>query len=721
MFTVVITEKGGSQRTLEFDRPEITIGRVQGNDIILPKGNVSKKHSRIVLKDGRFIVVDLKSTNGTYVNGRKITSPLVVKSTDKIYIGDFILTVEDPSGAAADAAPWDAGARATAGYAGQSDDMQPDSEPPPPPQPPLQQTLDRRPPPLRPQASPGAGLPSIARPTMRGFEAPLGAPPPIPPRGDAPPALPARPRLASQPPPPPPERFALDEDPSDESVPQRPRIAERGAPARAIAPIDNDSDELMTPAPAASPSYAAQPAYAPPPQTAPAPYVPLQTTPAPQPAYAPPQQAAPAPQPAYAPPPQAAPAPQPAYAPPQQAAPAPYAPPAYAPPQQPAPAPYTSSTATLQPQAAPVRAGRPTAGRSVSQAALGALVGRIAQSFDAHAIDPRVLADEQRGRDAQRAIDAALGALAHDAALQGSDRDALAGAALRELVGLGALDTLLGDADVREVVIEGPGRVLVDAGEGLGPSGLAFSSHEGLRTLARRILARVGGELDPARPVAEARVGEAWSAHIVGAPLVRQGALLTLTRIDRRATSAIELVERGALTAGELERLRSAIAARRSVLVSGPAGVTALLGALAGLVGADERLVVVEDVAGLAIDHANVTALQAGGAGSKLRLRDVLREAERLRADRLVVDDIRGAEAYDVLVTMAARRGRVLAGVHASSPDDALRHLELLATLDGRAQASGAHGLVRAAVQVVVQLAATGEGGWRVATIEDVR
>jgi pilus assembly protein CpaF len=280
---------------------------------------------------------------------------------------------------------------------------------------------------------------------------------------------------------------------------------------------------------------------------------------------------------------------------------------------------------------------------------------------------------------------------------------------------------LLDDASVREVVIEAPGRVLVDAGDGLAPSAHAFSSHAALDTLARRILARVGAELDPARPIAEARLGDAWSAHIVGAPLVSQGALLTLTRIDRRPTSAIALVERGALTASELERLRSAIAARRSVLVSGPAGVTTLLGALAGLVGVDERLVVVEDVAGLAIDHANVTALQAGGAGSKIGLREVLREAERLRPDRLVIDDIRGAEAYDVLVTMAARRGRVLAGVHASSPDDALRHLELLATLDGRAQSSGAHALVRAAVQVVVQLTATGEGGWRVATVEDVR
>src|SRR5215467_5253028 len=104
MFTILIQEKGGEQRRMVFNKPEVTIGRVQGNDIVLPKGNVSKRHARIVLKDGKFIIVDLKSTNGTYVNGRKITSPLVVKDSDKIYIGDFIVGVDESvSGAESEA------------------------------------------------------------------------------------------------------------------------------------------------------------------------------------------------------------------------------------------------------------------------------------------------------------------------------------------------------------------------------------------------------------------------------------------------------------------------------------------------------------------------------------------------------------------------------------------------------------------------------------------
>src|SRR5216110_2487089 len=110
MFTIIIQEKGGEQRRMVFNKPEVTIGRVQGNDIVLPKGNVSKRHARIVLKDGKFIIVDLKSTNGMYVNGRKITSPLVVKDSDKIYIGDFIVGVDEAASSDGDSASESTGA-----------------------------------------------------------------------------------------------------------------------------------------------------------------------------------------------------------------------------------------------------------------------------------------------------------------------------------------------------------------------------------------------------------------------------------------------------------------------------------------------------------------------------------------------------------------------------------------------------------------------------------
>src|SRR5580698_2941819 len=100
MFSVIISEKGGAERRETFDRSEINVGRVQGNDLMLPKGNVSKRHARLLHRDGRFIVTDLKSTNGTYVNGRKIAQATIVREGDKIYIGDFVLRIEAGVGAA---------------------------------------------------------------------------------------------------------------------------------------------------------------------------------------------------------------------------------------------------------------------------------------------------------------------------------------------------------------------------------------------------------------------------------------------------------------------------------------------------------------------------------------------------------------------------------------------------------------------------------------------
>src|SRR5258706_16315360 len=134
MFTIIISEKGGAERRESFDKNEINVGRVQGNDLMLPKGNVSKHHARLLYRDGRFIVTDLKSTNGTYVNGRKIAQATIVREGDKIYIGDFVLKLD--TGAASSSSP----------SAGDQQEYRPAPEPPrmqagpgpptPPPRPP---------------------------------------------------------------------------------------------------------------------------------------------------------------------------------------------------------------------------------------------------------------------------------------------------------------------------------------------------------------------------------------------------------------------------------------------------------------------------------------------------------------------------------------------------------------------------------------------------------
>ncbi len=131
MMLITLAEKGGDTQELIFEKPEVTVGRLAGNDIVLNKGNVSKYHTKFVLKDGRYIVVDLKSTNGTFVNGKKIGGPLVVKPTDKIYIGDYIINVDaPPEEVPEEEAQADEYAEEGDGYADEQQDEQYDEEAP---------------------------------------------------------------------------------------------------------------------------------------------------------------------------------------------------------------------------------------------------------------------------------------------------------------------------------------------------------------------------------------------------------------------------------------------------------------------------------------------------------------------------------------------------------------------------------------------------------------
>ena len=167
MFTVVVQEKGGKTQRLQFNKNEITVGRVQGNDIVLPKGNVSKRHSKVVFKEGKFIVVDLKSTNGTYVNGHKIASPQVIKNTDKVFIGDFVLEIEEGAGGDPMGGPGMGGPVPPPMPGG------PGGPPPGPPGPPASAPPRMGGPMGGPPGPPSGGQPPMNRP--------MGGPPPGPP------------------------------------------------------------------------------------------------------------------------------------------------------------------------------------------------------------------------------------------------------------------------------------------------------------------------------------------------------------------------------------------------------------------------------------------------------------------------------------------------------------------------------------------------------------
>ena len=434
MFAVVITEKGGAQRRMEFDKNEVTIGRVQGNDIILPKGNVSKRHSRIVLKDNRFIVVDLKSTNGTYVNGRKITSPLVVKPGDKVYIGDFIITVEGLEGSASVAPP-------PMGAGG----------PPPMPAP-------------QPMGAPAMGPP-------------MGSP-------SGPPPMPAPQPMGAGGPPPMPA-------PQPSGPPPMPAPQPMGAPAMGPPPMPAPQPMgAPPPMPAPQPMAAPQPIA---PQPAPQPIAPMPAPqpiaqPAPQPAAA---QPAPAAEPVRRGPPPLRSSPPPAPTPAPMARPQVSAGRTSAP-----PPPADDDFAHSEPPTSAPRRSAPAAIMATSMETpegLPSVVAALAKHFPGlHDVSAHGLEDGRRHDDARKALSAAL----RDAGADGDD--ALGEAALAEAVGLGAFGALLADDGISEIVVEGADRVLVDRGAGLVPSEASFSSAAMLAVCARRLIARTGGRADGA-------------------------------------------------------------------------------------------------------------------------------------------------------------------------------------------------------------------------------
>jgi pilus assembly protein CpaF len=188
MFTIIISEKGGAERREAFDKNEINVGRVQGNDLMLPKGNVSKHHARLLFRDGRFIVTDLKSTNGTYVNGRKISQATIVREGDKIYIGDFVVRLETAA-PAPDAS--EASFESSEGSQARS--------------------------PARIGPAPREGTPAPPPPAV---PPPVG-PPPLPPLAPSPPALGSSPRVA--PDPPSVSHFPVERDPDESDSSQEGR------------------------------------------------------------------------------------------------------------------------------------------------------------------------------------------------------------------------------------------------------------------------------------------------------------------------------------------------------------------------------------------------------------------------------------------------------------------------------------------------------------------
>jgi pilus assembly protein CpaF len=298
---------------------------------------------------------------------------------------------------------------------------------------------------------------------------------------------------------------------------------------------------------------------------------------------------------------------------------------------------------------------------------------------------------------------------------------------LDEIVGLGPLQALLRDEEITEIMINGPHDVFVERGGRLHRARVFFSSDEALRTVIERIVSPVGRRVDEASPMADARLRDGSRVNVVVPPLALRGPAVTVRKFPKRALTPEDLVARGALSRDMLEFLRLCIEQRRNVIVAGGtgSGKTTLLNVLSSFIGADERVVTIEDAAELRLPHENLVALEARpgnleGRG-EVSIRDLVRNALRMRPNRIVIGECRGGEALDMLQAMNTGHEGSLTTAHANSPRDLLSRLEvmvLMAELD--LPIAAIREQIAAAVDVIVQQTRFPCGARRITRVVEV-
>jgi pilus assembly protein CpaF len=298
---------------------------------------------------------------------------------------------------------------------------------------------------------------------------------------------------------------------------------------------------------------------------------------------------------------------------------------------------------------------------------------------------------------------------------------------LREAVGLGPLEDLLADPAVEEVMVNGPDRVYVERAGRLERTDVSFSSEQALRDAIERILAPLGRRVDELSPMVDARLEDGSRVNAIVPPLAVDGPSLSIRRFSAARPGPDDLVEMGTLTPELRDELGAAVGARRSILISGGtgSGKTTLLNALSAFVDPSERVITIEDAAELRLRQPHIVRLESRPANVEGRglvtIRDLLRNALRMRPDRIVIGEVRGAEALDLLMALNTGHEGALSTVHANSPEDALRRIETLALM---ADVGLPHDAIREqlgrGIDLVVHLARLGDGSRRVVEVGEV-
>ncbi len=368
------------------------------------------------------------------------------------------------------------------------------------------------------------------------------------------------------------------------------------------------------------------------------------------------------------------------------------------------------------------RSQRPDPTRSMDAESVSTYRKRLLDAIDVDEV-------AKLGRDAQRArLERVVTKLVSGDGplLSSTERSALVRRVVDEAVGLGVLEPLLADPEVTEIMVNGHRNVFVERAGRIERADVGFSDEAQLRQTIDRIVASVDRRIDASSPMVDARLATGERVNAVIAPLALDGASLTIRRFPKPFT-ADELVARGALDQPTIDLLRGCVKARCNIVVSGGTGTgkTTLLNVVSGFIGRDERIVTIEDSAELSLAQEHVVRLEARPANveghGRIAIRDLVRNALRMRPDRIVVGEVRGGEALDMLQAMNTGHEGSLTTVHANTADDALARLLTLASMSElelpyealREQVAGA-------IHIIVQLARSDDGSRRISEIAAV-
>jgi pilus assembly protein CpaF len=308
-----------------------------------------------------------------------------------------------------------------------------------------------------------------------------------------------------------------------------------------------------------------------------------------------------------------------------------------------------------------------------------------------------------------------------------AERERLSREILDEIFGLGPLEQLLKDPNVSDILVNRYDRVYVEKAGKLELTTLSFKDNTHLMQIIERIVSRVGRRVDESSPMVDARLTDGSRVNAIIPPLALDGPCLSIRRFGREPVTARQMIENQTLTESMLELLSAMVKGRLNILVSGGtgAGKTTLLNVLSGYIPNTERIVSIEDAAELQLKQENIVRLETRppnieGKGA-VRQRQLVINSLRMRPDRIVVGEVRGEEAFDMLQAMNTGHEGSLTTVHANSPRDAMARIENMVSMANLSIPERAvRQQISSAVHAVIQIARLSDGTRKVITISEI-